>query len=438
MLLDNDQNRKEQNQQLSVRVVRLEDGERFPMLVNTSNGQPMFNPTVYSVAIQRARGLATNTMISSLRAIMHLYQWAGSHQIDIEERIRSGELLSLSDIESLSRAVRLPMQQLEELTDGRGTGHKFRHPVSLEKYRKSAPHIENITLLPHTAAVRIHYIRSYLEWLMNDRLYSTKLNDRSSYETASQKLLQAITARIPTIKSWNGRTGRRGLDPDALSRMLGAIAPDSPENPWSDGDVRIRNYLLITMLLSLGIRRGEALVIRIRNINLQRNTLSIIRSPDDPVDPRLDEPRTKTKSRDLVMSEPLADMVHKYISHIRNRIKNARYHDFLFIAHDSGKPLSLPSVTKIFSTLREQIPELPHDLSSHVMRHTWNDKFSALAEEKGMREEIEKKLRSFLMGWVETSGTAATYTKRYTEKRSAVLSLELQRKIWSKDDDAKT
>jgi hypothetical protein len=41
-------------------------------------------------------------------------------------------------------------------------------------------------------------------------------------------------------------------------------------------------------------------------------------------------------------------------------------------------------------------------------------------------EEQEKKMRSYLMGWSELSGTAATYTRRHVREKAKKVSLELQ------------
>jgi hypothetical protein len=46
-----------------------------------------------------------------------------------------------------------------------------------------------------------------------------------------------------------------------------------------------------------------------------------------------------------------------------------------------------------------------------------------------MDPEKEKKTRSHLMGWSETSGTAETYTRREIERKARVASLQLQNKM---------
>ena len=40
-----------------------------------------------------------------------------------------------------------------------------------------------------------------------------------------------------------------------------------------------------------------------------------------------------------------------------------------------------------------------------------------------------------MMGWSETSGTAATYTRRHIRKKAQAASLELQKNIMRRSDD---
>jgi hypothetical protein len=58
---------------------------------------------------------------------------------------------------------------------------------------------------------------------------------------------------------------------------------------------------------------------------------------------------------------------------------------------DDGQPLSLKSIDKIFVQIRESYPGLAVTLTRHVMRHTWNDRFS----EQGVRARCRDLGRSY-------------------------------------------
>jgi hypothetical protein len=50
--------------------------------------------------------------------------------------------------------------------------------------------------------------------------------------------------------------------------------------------------------------------------------------------------------------------------------------------------------------------------------------------------EKEKKTRSQIMGWSETSGTAETYTRREIERKAREASLQLQNTMVKPRDDS--
>lgn len=429
MLTITDQNCKLDGIPYTVRWLLFDDGERFPILVSSANGQPLFHPTVYTIALLRGRGVASNTLLADSRAILHLYVWAALEKLDLEGSLRSGKFLTIPEIESLAQAMRQPLRALLSEQAYERVGSKRSGTDSLERFRKRSPDGRGAQVALNTTGMRLRYICSYLDWFTLDHLAVVKESDRTAYESGRKRMLDAIGARVPTLRMRPHEDARQGLAPQTLTKLLSVIDRTFAENPWKDDGVRTRNQLLIMILLQLGIRRGEALGIRIEHIDLRQNTLLILRAADDPTDPRKYQPNTKTRDRKLPLSDDLADMIHHYITRVRNKVEGARYHSFLFAAHDSGRPMSLTAFAKVFHTLRERVPDLPDDLCAHMCRHTWNDRFSELMDSLGTSEENEKKLRSYLMGWSESSETAAGYTRRYTKRRATELSIEMQKSL---------
>ncbi len=117
-----------------------------------------------------------------------------------------------------------------------------------------------------------------------------------------------------------------------------------------------------------------------------------------------------------------------YINKERRSIKAARAVPQVIVS-DEGKPLSQASIDKLFAQLREACPGLPVRLTSHVMRHTWNERFSEQAEAMGLPEAVEEKARNSQQGWSDDSKMAATYTRRHTAKKGREISLKLQEKL---------
>lgn len=402
-------------------------------------GSPFFLTTVYTISILRSSGKASATLEANLRAIMHLYAWASLIGINLEQRFADQELLSLVEIESLVNATGIRYDQLRKEigtpSEGSKTQNK-RNVFNLEKYRKSTDN-KISTVASKTKLVRILYIRDYLDWLTLQQMQKGAFQSKkqSQYKVSRIQMRELIEARLPQVGSRNIEGGREGIPSEVERRLRDVINPDSVENPWQNPHIRIRNQLLILMMLVLGVRVGELLSIRISDIDLNANTLLVRRTPDDVDDPRLYEPNTKTRDRRLPFEEDLSLLIEEYILQVRRKVLDVKSHDFLFVAMRTGAPLSLGSVTKSFTQLREKFLDLPSSLSSHVMRHTWNERFSELMDKNNISDAEEKKMRSYLMGWSEFSGMASTYTKRHIRKKANEASLALQKKFLKKGQE---
>jgi len=218
---------------------------------------------------------------------------------------------------------------------------------------------------------------------------------------------------------------RKGFTNKIRQRILEVVDPESNANPWSGDHCRRRNELVVRWLLHLGVRRGELLGIQTSDIDFQRNEVTIARRADDVDDPRRDEPNTKTYDRLLPLSDEMVALARHYILKVRNQFKGARRHRYLLVANRTGAPLGKAAFSKIFAELQQKCPEL-EGVHPHLFRHTWNDDFSEQMDREGVSEEREQKMRSVLMGWSPTSGTAATYTKRHVERKANEASLSMQ------------
>lgn len=422
-----------------VKTIVTSSGERLPILLGR-DGLPIFEATVFSLSEIRSRNRASNTIDSYLRSIMVFLLFLDLRNINLEERLNVGHLLTLGEIEDLVGICRLPVEQIHSLLDEVKVISKqtISSVVSLEKLRKISSKNEEIRIDASSAATRLRNIRDYLKWLSLARIskHGIDVSLRLSLESSIQHTSNAIEARLPSgAQKYSGIDQREGLEPEVVSRILEVANSQSQENPWSDEHSKYRNELIILWLLSCGLRRGELLNIRISDLNFRESTVVVVRRADDLGDPRTNQPKVKTRGREIPLSAGLMDKTNAYIMNHRSAIRGARKHDFLFVASDSGAPLSIPSLNKIFTVLKKKFPEFANNLFPHIMRHTWNDTFSEEMDKNRVGEEQEKKARSYLMGWSETSGTAATYTRRHIRKKAQAASLRLQENIIGRSDD---
>lgn len=418
-------------------------GERFPMLVDHQIGSPMFDPTVFTLTTFRTRDRASNTIEGMLRALKIFHLFCDDHQIDLLANMQDGRLLELGDIDALARLCRLPMEAVERSVEARPSKPVRTKTSSLESYRSSA---KASTAIPHVmgryAATRLRYIVQYIGWLADRRIQHLGASHpmRAPLLLAKEATVGWLVARLPTDKTrGKGRNSahrRQALDEAAQNRLWQVIDRHSQENPWEGRHVRARNELMVRWFMGLGIRRGELLGVRVTDVDFRANEVLIARRADDVDDPRPREPNAKTLARVLPLSDDLARRTRQYILEERRRYARARRHAFLFVAN-GGAPLSLRGLNGVFSRLSNQRPELPK-IFPHLFRHTYNYNFSKIADERHLCPEREKKTRSHVMGWSETSGSAEDYTYRETEQEARKASLQLQEKMEKpRHDDAR-
>jgi integrase len=407
-----------------VRVITFSSGERMPMLIARSSGEPLFKPTLYSTTHLRARGRATETINQALRAIMVLQIILDHLDISLDERMADGQLLDRGEIDEIARSCRLPLSTIvgEPSYPPRAT-LPLGPLINLERARlrtRAAP----AGVDPSTTAIRIHYIRDYLKWLTAHRLFAIgpKADEYAALKTSADLVCGVLAELAPASSNRNAITNRKGFLQQEVEQILAVMHPKSPANPWKGEHTKARNYLIARWLVHLGIRRGELLNVRIDDINFQTQRVMIERRPDDSRDPRPNQPRVKTRGRELPLGSQLTALTHEYVCVYRATQRNVRHHGYLFVANGTGAPLSLPQINALFALLRKTHPELPPNLMPHVLgRHTWNTRFSEIADERKLSPEVEKKVRSRAMGWSETSNTAATYTRRHVEREADEL-----------------
>lgn len=412
-----------------IKLLVLSSGERLPILLHRESGLPLIGPLIYALTQLRGRNLAANTIDQALRHIMLFMLFLDKRQIDLAQRLDEGRVLSISEIEELTSICKLAIENLISSQESTKKSNiiEFQKNKNLRK--------SQVPLNTQTIANRIRTIADYLSWLLKTHLLKLSVNSVNyiSLEKVIHLTIETLKAHIPVIHKRNVIGVREGLGPQTASRLLQVVSATSLENPWSGQFVRIRNELIFNWLYSFGLRRGELLNIRIKDINFHKEEVVIARRADDPTDPRKEQPLVKTRDRILPIPNKIIKLTYDYIIHHRKKFEQARKHDFLFIADKTGEPLSLSALNKCFTYLKSKIEDLPQDLSPHILRHTWNDNFSTAMDQNNILEADEIKMRAFLMGWSEASDTASTYTKRHIRKKANKVSLRMQNSFFEKD-----
>ncbi len=414
-----------------LRTVVLVGGERLPMLLRRSDGVPLFDPTAYVLSQVRGRSQSAATIERHLRGIMHLQVFTEAEGINIDDRINSGRLLSIHELDALAEAAGRPIETIVERLARRQEAatppEPVARPVSLERYRTRLIKAGQPSVAADSTGTRLRIMRDYIKWLASRRIgRCTDDNDIAVRRTTLEVFINGVNARVPAKRGGGDRPLPEGLPEERIKRLLEIVSPDATDNPWKDFNARIRNELIIQWLHRLGIRRGELLAVRIGDMKGASGNVTIVRRPDSPDDPRTRQPLVKTRGRELPLGD-LFQSTQQYVIEIRRKLPGATKHPFLFVDVRTGRPLSHSGLTKVFQDLSDA---LGFNVAAHLLRHSWNDAFSAEMDRKKVPEATEKKVRSYLQGWRETSSTSAVYTRRHVRKAAEQVLLTMQEQIF--------
>lgn len=415
-----------------VKNLRFDNGEDLPVLMDKreySVGFPVKWPTKYITSMRR-KNHSPQTIEKDCRCLMVLYTWALIRGIDLTKRFFYESFIDSNERSDLyNYSKKWHQSLLAEL------------PENKIKNIEVIPFDENVSTNTHIR--RLLVIREYLDWLAQQRLDRIHVNDADVYvmlDKIRYDIRHYFTNNMPEKETESYDNLPKGMPNDEERFLFSVIEPGSDQNPWVNKVVRERNYVMIMLFFELGIRRGELLCLKIQditfseNINDYHNICFIAKRKDDPKDPRKIKPRQKTSSRETVMSQKLANLLREYITVSRQSLRQGFVrtldHNFVFVSVEDGSPLSISSIGKIFSDLRS-IPGMTQDLSSHTGRRTWNDRFSARADQLNaeapnkFNNVNEKNARNALMGWAPNSEMGEKYSRRHITENA----LEYQDKL---------
>lgn len=380
------------------------------MVVDRSSGLPVYYPTLFLTTQIRNRGDAFSTMLVAASNLVMLLRFVDRRDINLEQRFLSKDFFKPHELDDLRDFAQ------------RKQGKK---PLMAP----SSPWLEDATLDivdNGTQHSRLTTFANYLRWYAMHILKTAELEVVEQINTMADQ----IKMRRPSKKGRNCDLQDRSLSDVQLDALFEIIQPGSESNPFSI-DVQRRNRLMILLLFYLGIRGGELLNTRIQDIDFSTNRIRIVRRADERADSRTNEPNAKTRERLLPLAESLVKELHSYITQDRRNVRNAKKNDYLFVTYKRGPTVGLPiskgGYHKIFSVVRAVSPQL-YAATGHSLRHTWNRKFSERMDflDEAVSEGRQEQVRSYLMGWRDGSGTAATYNKRFIQKKCFEAALALQ------------
>ncbi|WP_203978651.1 site-specific integrase [Geobacter sp. SVR] len=202
---------------------------------------------------------------------------------------------------------------------------------------------------------------------------------------------------------------------------------------------RWRVFVIFTILLNMGLRRGELLILPVDTVkssfdNRDQRTrywLNVTENPYELDDVRYNKPSIKTAHsyRQIPVSESTAILVQSYIENCRGRPE----HSFL-INSQFNLPMSHEALTKLFSKISKHLSKATlkeledrtgkTNITPHDLRHTCAVVFlNQLLTMGDSMDEALVKMRCFF-GWSPSSDMPVRYARAVFEDRLA--------NVWSK------
>jgi len=411
-----------------VKTILCKSGERLPTLINARNGIPDFDSTLWVVSVLRGRGLASATLEQALRSTLVLYKVFELLKINLSDRFNDGSFISIYECELVAKVAKLKSKEIstaildtsKEITSSRVLANK-----NLEKLRSTAKVVnQNAYVGKSTVAIRLFYIRLFLYWRITREIHRASSLKKSKLLELRKIVDQELLNLTPIVTERNLIGNREGLSSNSLQFLLHIIKPEHPKNPWLNNFVKVRNQLIISVLVTLGIRRGELLGLRINDLKPLNQEIYILRRPDDILDPRINEPNTKTRDRVLSLSESVYRLIKLYIQ-LRHQVVKGKHH-YLFVA-TNGNPLSKSGLQRVFDEL--SVHSEFKKLSPHILRHTFFENLANELYEAGVGDNEALVYLRQQGGWSDNSDSPRIYTKRFVQEKANEALANLQDKL---------
>lgn len=412
-----------------VRTFEASDGALLSVLVD-NRGVPLFWPNAYATLKYRDAGRSNYTITKTLRTIGMAHQWAVARGHDLDIWLSNGAFLNADEATDLALYLRLD-SNAQRLELQFASAPSLRTIYSAEQIRggfKSVKQARQQNVISNEeSASRIRCIAKYFEYHKNRRIGAIERSSNSSdkFKENAVAAIRTLRELAPVVYSDEDEECLMGLPKSQQLSTEQIFTPNAPENPFSTDFLQHRNHLLWLFFKDSGIRRSECRNVRVEDVDYSSNRVRVRVS--------------KTRARTVPISPKCSKHFHDFIMNHWSKIPAlSRAHGYLFTT-EAGNHLALDSINLVFRSVRKKHPNLPQFLSPHVMRRTWNDRFSekidAQPPDKRMSTDKEKQVRNRLMGWSARSNMSARYSKRHTRESSDKIAEELANELSPADSD---
>ncbi|WP_444994489.1 site-specific integrase [Aliikangiella sp. IMCC44359] len=386
------------------------------------------DPYVSAYICSSLPGYAFNTKVTYVNELKFVWDYFSAKNINLVERARSGHLLSRAEYNGFAASAKYlkgksPHDKITRLTllSEKSLSNAI-HATAVSEFKVSAETTKRrITRF-------IHFLTCIFDVFHGGKVIKNNMKEKLAYIVCQGK---RDCDRLKNYNSECNDPDESVIPSDTFFTLLEIIKPNSIQNPFKGS--KLRNYLIISIFICSGIRRGALAKLKISDCHFYSdfNKVMITRNPDDKTDPRKFRPRQKTKAHAAAIHPTIMLKLKSYIDTVRSEFPNSNKHDFVFISEkDSrdtrGYPLALNSINAIFSKLSKT---LNFKITPHKIRYKWNELFDDQASKMGYTSETIEDIRRYAMGWNEKSNMASIYNDFKLNLKNFEISMQRQNKL---------
>jgi integrase/recombinase XerC len=213
-------------------------------------------------------------------------------------------------------------------------------------------YLENIYSLTSAQEVRHFHIKSWVASLATDAIQARsivrKLSTLKSY--FKYLLKHTIIEQDPMLKIIAPKTKKRlpvVVQVENLADLFEKIEFTADFSGW-------RDRVVLDLLYSTGMRRGELLTLHVQDIDFQRLTLTVMGKG--------------AKQRALPINQSLADMLNKYLYERTAQFPRSNYKQLILT--DKGEPIYAGAVYNMVKHYLSLVTTI-EKRSPHVLRHSF-------------------------------------------------------------------
>ncbi|WP_168404114.1 tyrosine-type recombinase/integrase [Erwinia amylovora] len=268
--------------------VKNKEGVHTCIIVNAQTGVPLIYENLYLSIISRSNNYSYSTIEAIAGALLYFSRYLHLKGVGLVDKDKGNDII---------------------------TGNFVYDLMTYLSIKKSKSNVINIKSKRVVSENCLHFkltsIEKYLVWY-----YINIENENLEYIKLMSRLFKDIKPKIKKIEVYTD-CEEKSLDKQQISTLMEIIKINSIKNPFKEC-VRIRNELIIDILLETGIRGGELLNLRIDDVNIKKCEIHIVRRPDSIEDTRIRQPLVKTLGRKIPISKDLSEKIQKYIDTLKS------------------------------------------------------------------------------------------------------------------------